>query len=69
MAPPHPEHELTRLRRALQSGVPPIVVITGPSDFFRAAAVDLVLAALPEGRDLRTVSGDQDSDGSELQAG
>jgi DNA polymerase III delta subunit len=72
LAAPNPERELSRLSALLEElpeGQPPTcVVITGPSEFFRTQAVDMVLARLPEGLDRRPVDGEADrhSDGSEL---
>lgn len=55
MAVPNPQDELTRLERLLAKGLPPVVLVTGPSDFFRAAAVDRLLTAVPPDAELRTV--------------
>jgi DNA polymerase III delta subunit len=66
MAVPNPERELERLRSTLGQALPPVVVLTGASGFFRQEALDLVLAALPKGRDVRTLDGQNETDGSEL---
>lgn len=66
MAVPNPERELQRLRRAVSGGPPPAVVISGAADFFRGEAMDTIVAALPEGGDVRAVDGNQDTDGAEL---
>ena len=72
MAAPNPERELGRLEQllaALPQGQPHrCIVVTGASEFFRAAAVDAVLAQVPEDHDRRTIDGeaDRDTDGREL---
>ncbi|MEM7205313.1 MAG: DNA polymerase III subunit delta [Planctomycetota bacterium] len=66
MAVPNPERELTRLRTLVGRGLPPVVLVTGAADFFRSEAMDLALAALPEDADIRTLAGEQDTDGAEL---
>jgi DNA polymerase III delta subunit len=66
MAVPNPERELERLRRRAGGGLAPVTVVTGPSAFFRAEALEAILAAVPSGRDLRTLDGQADSDGREL---
>jgi DNA polymerase III delta subunit len=70
MAVPNPEDELTRLTRLLAKGLPPLVLITGAADFFRAAATDRALAAVPQAAELRVIDavaerggGDGDGDG------
>lgn len=55
MAVPHPEDELTRLRRLLQKGLPPVTLVTGPCDHFRAEAMDLLIKAVPADAELRVV--------------
>lgn len=55
MAVPNPEVELTRLGKVLGKGLPPLLVVTGVNDSFRAEAMDLVLAALPKDGELRIV--------------
>jgi DNA polymerase III delta subunit len=55
MAAPHPEDELARLRKLCAKGLPPIVVVTGPNDHFRAEAMELLLAAVPKDAELRRV--------------
>ena len=67
MAVPNPETELGRLRSATKSGLPPIVVLMGPSGYFRGKAFDLVRDAIPEAAEVRIVSGDQATDGCELE--
>ncbi len=62
MAVPHPEDELTRLGKLLARGLPPLLVITGPADFFRAQAADRATAAVPAGAELRVI------DAAELRA-
>ncbi|MEZ5965304.1 MAG: hypothetical protein R3F56_15835 [Planctomycetota bacterium] len=69
MAVPNPEKELDRLRRRAREGLAPVTVVTGPSPFFRREALDSALAAVPAGRDLRTLDGHQAAtDGRELDA-
>jgi len=67
MAVPNPEHELSRLRRTLEAGVPPLVVILGPASFFRDEALELVLARVPKDADVRRLAGDRETAGDELQ--
>ena len=55
MAVPNPEVELSRLGKVLGKGLPPLLVVTGVNDSFRAEAMDLVLAALPKDGELRIV--------------
>jgi len=67
MAIPPPERELERLRQRAQAGLGPLTVITGPSAFFRREALALALAAVPAGRDRRSVDGQQgETSGQEL---
>ncbi|MBX3461777.1 MAG: hypothetical protein KF830_01285 [Planctomycetes bacterium] len=60
---PHPEKQLERLRQALAKGLPPVLLVTGANDHFRAEAMELVLAAVPADAELRIV------DAVELRAG
>ncbi|MCB9879680.1 MAG: hypothetical protein H6835_18965 [Planctomycetes bacterium] len=62
MAVPNPVQELTRLDKLARRGLPPLVVVTGPSDFFRQKAIERLLQAVPEDVELRTV------DAGELRA-
>lgn len=55
MAVPNPEVELARLDKLLARGLPPVLVVTGVNDSFRAEAMDRVLAALPKDGELRVV--------------
>lgn len=55
MAVPNPEVELNRLQKLVQKGLPPLLVITGPADFFRAEAVQAALEAVPKDAELRVV--------------
>lgn len=57
MAAPNPSIELTRLDKLVRSGLPSIVAITGPSDFFRNKAMERLLKAVPEEAELRHVDG------------
>lgn len=64
MAVPNPEDELTRLGKLLGKapggGLPPLLVLTGVNDFFRAEAMDKVLAVVPKDAELRVVdAGDE----------
>jgi DNA polymerase III delta subunit len=53
---PHPEEAMQRLERCASGrALPPIVIVTGSSDFFRAEAVELLLAAVPPDAELRIV--------------
>ncbi|MEO6595883.1 MAG: hypothetical protein ABIP94_14115, partial [Planctomycetota bacterium] len=55
MAAPHPEIELTRLRKWIDRGLPALTVVTGTSDSFRAEAMDLLVAAVPKDAELRLI--------------
>ena len=66
MAVPNPERELARLRRVLETGLPPVMLILGPSAFFRGEAVELAVGAVPAECDLRRLDGSQETDGREL---
>lgn len=74
MAAPNPEDELTRLGKLVQKGLPPLLVVTGVNDPFRAEAVDRAVAAVPKDAELRLVDageerggggGDGDDDGGD----
>ena len=68
MAVPNPERELKRLEQKAKAGLDRVTIITGASTFFRGEALEFVLAAVPKGRDLRSIDGQQDTtDGRELQ--
>lgn len=67
MAVPNPEQELMRLRKLVEKGLPRVLVITGPADFFRSEAWDIVRARVPEDADVQQLSGDQTTSGEELQ--
>lgn len=71
MAAPNPERERKRLDQLLEGGksapgLPACLVLSGASDFFRQEAVDAALAAVPERAELRSIDGDQGSDGREF---
>jgi DNA polymerase III delta subunit len=66
VAVPNPDREHERLGKALQSGLPPVLIVTGASDFFRQEAIDMVAAVIPDGVDLRNMDGDTKTDGREL---
>jgi DNA polymerase III delta subunit len=66
VAVPHPERELGRLQKEIAKGPPPVVVISGPSAFFRGEAVEAVLAAIPASADLRRIDGTEKTDGREI---
>ena len=53
MAGPHPEDELARLAKLQKRGLPPLVIVTGASDWFRTEAMESLLAAVPEAAELR----------------
>jgi DNA polymerase III delta subunit len=63
MAAPNPEDVLARLPKLLAKGLPPVLLITGPNDHFRAEATDLVLAAVPKDAELRVI------DAADVRAG
>ena len=65
-SPPNPDRELDRLGKVLAEGLPSVVVIQGPSDFFRQQAVDAALEKVPEDVSLRRLEGDKETDGREL---
>ncbi len=81
MAIPAPDHEIVRLHKLLKSGLPRVLLVSGVSDFFRAEAMDMVMAAVPAQAELRVLDavdqrdtgsgGDEDDrdddDGAELQ--
>lgn len=68
MAVPNPSIELSRLDKLVRQGLPPIVIVTGVSDFFRGKAMERLLKAVPADAELRNVDGadlkasDDDSD-------
>ncbi len=55
MAVPDPEQELTRLRKLVQRGLPPVTLLSGANGFFRSEALEVVLAAVPDAAELRTI--------------
>ncbi len=63
MAVPHPEEELARLHKLAARGLPPLVVVTGANDLFRAEAVDRLLAAVPATAELRVIDTGDERDG------
>lgn len=80
MAAPNPEDELQRLAKLAQKGLPPVTLITGVHDAFRAEAVDRALAAVPKDADLRVLDaweervtggggGEDDDDGDDDAGG
>ena len=70
MAAPNPESELDSLGVELEKvGLPKVLVLAGPSDFFRVTAFDLAVAAVPGTSELRRMDGAGDgakTDGREL---
>lgn len=66
MAGPSPDRERERLAKTLRGGLPPVLIVAGVSDFFRQEAFDAALALIPAGIDLRTMDGDTETDGREL---
>ena len=66
MAVPNPERELQRLQKLLRGGLPSCLVVMGKSDFFRQEAFDLALAAVVEDIDVRSISGERETDGREI---
>lgn len=79
MAGPHPEDELTRLGKLLQRELPPLVIVTGASDWFRTEATERLLAAVPKAAELRLLDAvdvrppgggdDEEEDAAEEAAG
>jgi hypothetical protein len=61
VAVPNPERELDRVRKLVAQGLPPLLVLSGPGAWFREAALQLALAAVPDDAELVTVDG-QDVD-------
>lgn len=57
MAAPRPDAELERLRKVVASGLPAVVVVSGPGVWFRQEAMDALLAAVPPDAELRVVDG------------
>ena len=57
MAAPNPTVELTRLDKLARAGLPPIVLLHGPSEFFRSKAMTRLLAAVPKDAEVRSVDG------------
>lgn len=55
MAVPRPDRELARLRQLLADGLPPVLMLVGASDHFRAEAAAMVMAAVPADAQLRVV--------------
>src|SRR5262245_34443551 len=66
MAIPNPERELQRLEREIERGLPPCLLLLGPSGWFRTQAFERALAKVPPGAELRIVDGTHKSDGKEL---
>ena len=66
MAIPNPERELQRLQKLVSRGLPSCLVIMGRSDFFRQEAFDLAFAAAPDDVEIRSVSGERETDGREI---
>ena len=63
MAAPNPEDELTRLGKLVQKGLPPLLVVTGVNDPFRAEAVDRAVTAVPKDAELRLVDAGEERGG------
>jgi len=57
VAAPNPSIELTRLDKLVRAGLPKVVAVTGPSDFFRNKAMERLLKAVPKDAELRHVDG------------
>lgn len=55
MAVPNPEQELERVRQVCKRGLPKVAIVSGPAGFFRAEALDLLLATVPAEAELRTL--------------
>lgn len=67
MAVPHPDEELQRLQRLCRQGLPRAVVVTGPNDFYRHEAVELLLAAVPKDAELRRIDAVDDRGGGSAE--
>jgi hypothetical protein len=57
VAVPNPDKELERVRKLLAPGLPPLLVLSGPGAFFREAALQHALDAVPADAELVTVDG------------
>ena len=57
MAVPNPAKELARLNAFVRAGLPPIVLVHGPSEFFRSKAMTRLLAATPTDAEVKRVDG------------
>lgn len=53
MALPPPDNELLRLGKLLSNGLPRLVLVTGTNGFFRAEAMESILAVVPKDVELR----------------
>lgn len=62
MATPNPEEELQRLLRIVAKPLPSLTLVGGSNDFFRAEAVDRLLAAVPKDAELRVVDAGAERD-------
>ncbi len=69
MATPNPEDELARLHKLAARGLPPITLVTGVSDHFRAEAMERLLAAVPKEAELRVLDAVDERVGSGGAAG
>ncbi|MBK8098272.1 MAG: hypothetical protein IPK26_14265 [Planctomycetes bacterium] len=52
---PNPEQELERVRQVGKRGLPKVAIVSGPAGFFRAEALDVLLALVPADAELRTL--------------
>lgn len=57
MAVPSPAKELARLSAFVRAGLPSIVLVHGPSEFFRSKAMARLLSAVPPEAEVKTVDG------------
>ena len=57
MAAPNPVLELKRLKKLVGSGLPSIVLLHGPSEYFRSKAMSGLLAQVADDAELRPVDG------------
>ncbi|MFK7743262.1 MAG: DNA polymerase III subunit delta [Planctomycetota bacterium] len=64
MAVPNPQNELARVDKALRKPLPPIVLLMGPSDFFRQQALERLLTVIPKDAELRQVDGSDTKEAS-----
>ncbi|GAB4160478.1 MAG: hypothetical protein Fur0037_27370 [Planctomycetota bacterium] len=57
MAAPNPEKELARVRSIAKKGLPPLVVVCGPDDWFRGEAMRALARAVPADAEMLSIEG------------